>query len=316
MHFGPLNTRKTSLAPAGCVLLGIIALLTGEALPQTDPFHYGVKVELVDLFASVRDGRGRFVTKLQKSDFVIYDDGKRQNIAEFSRERYPLSVLILLDTSNSMAGTKLESARKSLDQFLRHLNPLDEAMLITFRSRTSIIEGFTRDLMRIRRDLRNVSSNGSTALYDAVLMGVDQIANAHNRRRAILLISDGINTYGRAQIKDTIEVLRRRGVELFAIGMESDLPEDARDKAVTRAVLEQLTQSAGGESYMLSDSRDLARVCNSISEQMHSQYTLGYYSPRASNLGWRKIRIETRLPGLTVIPSKAGYYPSESANIK
>ena len=288
-------------------LSAVLFLMVRDVLPQIP--LYGVKVELVDLFASVRDSNGRLNTKLSRSDFLIYDDGVKQTIARFSQEYYPLSVLILLDTSNSMAGNKLDNACRSLAQFLKHLNPGDEAMLITFRTKPRIIEGFTSHIDRLRRDLRRVDADGSTALYDAIAMALAQVANAHNRRKTILLISDGINTYGRTQLKDTKEMLRRRGVELFAIGMESALPEDARDRVITRAVLDQLTASAGGESFLLSSPRELAKVCHTISEQMHNQYALGYYPPRSHSHKWRSIRVQTRIPGMTVIASKAGYYP-------
>jgi len=283
-----------------------------DMVQQTPPFRYGVKVELVDFFASVHDSKGKLVTKLRRDDFVIYDNDVPQAITEFSRQYYPLSVLILLDTSSSMAGKKLENARKSLAQFLRRLNAGDEAMLMTFQSRPRIVEAFTQDLDRIRRDLRRMEGNGSTALYDAIIVALDHVGNAHNRRKTLLLISDGINTYGNAQLKETMETLKRRGVEIFAIGMESNLPEDARDKIITRTILDQLTGSAGGESFLVSDSEDLPRVCHTISEQMHNQYALGYRPPKSMNTGWRKIRVETRMPGLTVVASKTGYYPSES----
>lgn len=285
-----------------------------NAVPESPLFRYGVKVELVDLFASVHDSKGKLITKLRRDDFLIYDNGVPQAIIEFSREYYPLSVLILLDISGSMAGKKIENARKSLIQFLRRLNPGDEAMLITFRSKPRIVESFTQDMDRIRRELRRVEGNGSTALYDTIIMALDQIGTSHNRRKALLLITDGINTYGRAQLQDTIEILRQRGVELFAIGMESDLPEDARDRAVTRAILDKLTGSAGGESFLVSDSKDLPGVCHTISEQMHNQYNLGYNPPKSKGSGWRNIRVETRIPGLTVVASKKGYYPSEPNN--
>ncbi len=281
-----------------------------DLLEQSPLFRDGVKVELVDLFASVHDSKGKLVNKLRREDFVIYDNDIPQAITQFSREYYPLSVLILLDTSGSMAGTKLDNARKSLIQFLGRLNPGDEAMLITFRTRPRVVASFTQDLNRIKQDLRKTEGDGSTALYDAILMGLGQIQNAHNRRRAILLISDGINTYGRTQLSDTVETLRRRGVELFAIGMESDLPEDAWDRRVTRSVLAKLTESAGGETFLVSDSKDLPKVCHTISEQMHNQYTIGYAPPTSTGSAWHAIRIETRKPGFTVIASKAGYYPS------
>jgi Ca-activated chloride channel family protein len=314
-----------SRRPGGmrAALVGMISLIAvaGAGHAQLSPtqtsgqlpiFRYGVNVELVDLFASVRDTKGKLITKLRRDDFLVYDNGIPQSISEFSREYCPLSVLILLDTSGSMAGRKLDNARRSLVQFLKRLNSGDEAMLIAFQARARIVESFTQDLDRMRRDLRRMEGTGSTALYDAILLALDQVNNAHNRRKTLLLISDGINTYGRTQLKDTIETLRRRGVELFAIGMESNLPEDARERAATHLILSELTASAGGESFLVSDSKDLPRVCHTISDQMHNQYTLGYYPPKARTGEWRKIKVETRIPGLTVVTSKTGYYPSKS----
>ncbi len=297
-------------------MLAQISSIKEGRVAQIPPFHYGVNVELVDLFASVHDSQGRLVKKLRRDDFIIYDNGIRQAITQFSREYYPLSVLILLDTSSSMAGTKIENARKSLDQFLRRLNPGDEAMLMTFQSRPKIAESFTQNLDYIRQTLRHTEGYGSTALYDTILLALDQVGNAHNRRKALLLISDGINTYGRTKLKDAVEGLRRRGIELFAIGMGTDLPEDARERAATRSILIQLTEAAGGESYLVSDSKDLPRICRDISDQMHNQYALGYYPPKSQESGWRMIKVETRIPGLTVVPSKKGYYPAESKNIR
>jgi VWFA-related protein len=181
-------------------------------------------------------------------------------------------------------------------------------MLIEFRGRPSITQPFTEKFSLIERDLRQLEGRGSTALYDAVLMALDQIESAHNRRRTILLISDGINTYGRARLEDTVAGLRRHGVELFAIGLESGVPEELRGLLSTRWVLNELTQSAGGESFIISDSRNLRRISCIISDQMHNQYSFGYYPPKTSEGEWRSIRLETRSRGFTVVASRAGYY--------
>ncbi len=266
-------------------------------------------MELVGLFATVHDSAGRLITGLARDDFIIYDNGTPQTISQFSRDYIPLSILILLDTSGSMAGNKLENARKSLLHFLKRLNSGDEAMLMTFRTRSQVVQGFTQDTGKIKNELKHLEGTGSTALYDTILLALDKIQEAHNRRKALLLISDGINTYGRAELKETLTKLREQGAELFAIGVEDDLPGNKQDKMVTEAVLYQLTQSAGGEAFIADDSRDLGRICNTISERMHNQYSFAYYPPRAGDGTWRNIRIETKKPGLRVIPSKTGYFP-------
>ena len=281
-----------------------------DAAPQIQDYRVGVKVELVSLFATVHDRRGKVVTGLNQDYFIIYDNDARQPISQFSREYMPLSIVILLDTSSSMSGKKLDNAKKSLIQFLTRLNPGDEAMLMTFNSRPLVIQGFTQDLDRIRRSIRRLEGNGSTALYDAILLGLKQSQNAHNRRQVLLLLSDGVNTYGSAELKGTIAVLRRSATELFAIGLETDLLEELQYKAITETVLDQLTSSAGGESFIVVQSKELGKICDEISERMHHQYTFAYYPPKAPDGRWRNVRIETRIPGLTVVASKTGYYPA------
>ncbi len=286
---------------------------TDHELPVQDFPQYDVRVELVGLFATVLDRSGRLVTDLGQHDFVLYEDGKPQVISQFSREYIPLSILFLLDTSGSMDGEKLENARKSILQFLKHLNRGDEAMLMEFRGKPRIIQPFTRNIADIEKDMRQqLEGYGSTALYDAILAALDQMQSAHNRRRAILLISDGINTYGKARLEDTMTGLKKHGIELFTIGLETDLPEQAQDNFVMRTVLDRLTQSAGGEAFVISDSRDLRRICATISEQMHNQYSFGYYPPKTTDGEWRAIKLETTTRGFRVIVSKTGYFASKT----
>jgi Ca-activated chloride channel family protein len=311
-----LQSLSLVLAAILTLLLSLMRAHAGghQPLQQVSDWRFSVEVEMVGLFATVQDRSGKLITGLDQDDFLIYDEGTPQVISQFSREYTPLSVSILLDTSSSMAGRKIENARKSLGEFLRFLNRGDEAMLMTFRTRPQLVHKFTQDLGSLRRSLRNIEGFGSTALYDAILAALEHSKASQNRRRALLLISDGINTYGRAELKETVEQLRRQGVELFAIGMETNLSYDLQDKLVTRFVLNQLTRSAGGEAFMVNDPAQLGDVCEAISERMRKQYAFGYYPPKATSGDWRSIRIETRRPGMKVIPSKTGYYPSPGEN--
>jgi VWFA-related protein len=296
----------------GRAAAALLAVLVGTAWGQVrvPEYRFGVQVDLVSVFATVSDRSGKLVTGLGSDDFVVYDNGVPQQISQFSRDYIPLSVVILLDCSSSMRGKKLDNARKALDQFLKRLRPRDEAMLVTFQIRPRLVQGFTEDFDRIRRALRHLDGNGSTALYDAILAAVEDSASARNRRRSLLVISDGINNYGRARLQETIERLRTSGLELFAIGLESNYPEDMEERAVTRAVLEALTRSAGGEAFVTSEAHDLGRICGAISDRMHNQYAFAYYPPPSSDGKWRTVRIEPRLPGLRIVASKTGYFPA------
>jgi hypothetical protein len=233
-----LTVISSTALPAGQAQSGGLAA-------QTRDFRVGIKVELVSLFATVHDRKGRLVTGLGQDDFVIFDNDAAQPISQFSREYMPLSIVILLDTSSSMAGMKLDNAKRSLTHLLNRLCPGDEVMLMSFNSRPLVIQKFTMDMDRIRRSIRGLNGDGSTALYDAILLGLKESEQAHNRRRVLLLLSDGINTYGRAELKGTISQLRLSAAELFAIGLETDLLEELQYKAITETVLDQLTGSAG-----------------------------------------------------------------------
>jgi len=295
-----------------CAALFPSAGLGQEPAPPPVPraqVRYEVKVELVSVFATVQDPDGNLATDLKKDDFIIYDNGIPQAISRFSKEYLPLSVLILLDTSASMAGQKLKNARKSLTQFIKRLNRGDEAMLMTFNTRPRILHPFTINLKRITRSMRDMESIGSTALYDAILAALDEAQKSRHKRNALLLISDGINNYGKAELDGTIDQLRRQGVELFAIGLETELAEDFQYRRLTRSVLDQLTRSAGGEAFIVSDSKELGGICEMISDRMHNQYAFGYYPPVTVDGEWHDIRIEAKASGYKVIASKTGYYP-------
>jgi hypothetical protein len=95
--------------------------------------------------------------------------------------------------------------------------------------------------------------------------------------------------------------------------METDQPEEYLHRSITRAVLNSLTESAGGEAFIVREPKELGKVCAMISDRMHNQYTLAYYPPKTNDIRWRTIRVETRVPNLKVIPSKTGYYPFKPA---
>lgn len=274
-------------------------------------YRYGVKVEMVTIYATVRDSKDRLITNLGQDDFTIYENDFAQAIKHFSREYQPLSVVILLDTSFSMSGRTLDYAKRGLTQFLKRLDARDEAMLMTFRIDPVVVQPFTRNLDLIRGSLKELQASNSTALYDAILAALNQTSRAQNRRHALLLISDGINTYGKAELDGTIAELRRRNAELFAIGLESTLPGDQHSGHSTRTILDTLTHSAGGEAFIAENPGRLKGICDLISDRLHNQYTFSYYPAGGYEGEWRRIRIESKTPGHKVVASKLGYYAGE-----
>jgi VWFA-related protein len=186
-------------------------------------FRFRTGVELINVSATVTDGSGRFVPNLRKEDFVVFEDGEEQTITHFNAERVPVSLGIVLDTSGSMAGEKFEHAQASLDRFLFDLlDANDEVFLVRFSNDTYLEQGWTADKGRISRALRRITPRGGTAMYDAVAEAVPLADQGTNRKKAVLVISDGNDTNSETHISEVKQLVRQSEVLVYAIGIDGD----------------------------------------------------------------------------------------------
>jgi VWFA-related protein len=199
--------------------------------PQTTPpstnqepqsFKFRTGVELVNVNATVSDQSGRFVSGLTAQDFRVYDDEQPQNVTHFSAERVPVSLGILLDTSGSMEGEKIEAARAALNRFLNLLgDPKDEVFIYRFDNRPQLIQGWTYDKRSAGEALYRAQPRGSTAMYDAVQEAMYLLQQAHNRKRALVIISDGNDTNSRTDVFTIKQMIRESEVLVYAIGIDA-----------------------------------------------------------------------------------------------
>ena len=184
-------------------------------------FRFRTGVELINVSATVTDGSGRFVPNLRKEDFAVFEDGEEQTITHFNAERVPVSLGIVLDTSGSMAGEKFEHAQASLDRFLFDLlDANDEVFLVRFSTETYLEQGWTSDKGRISRALRRIMPRGGTAMYDAVAEAVPLADQGTNRKKAVLVISDGNDTNSETHISEVKQLVRQSEVLVYAIGID------------------------------------------------------------------------------------------------
>jgi VWFA-related protein len=185
-------------------------------------FRFRTGIELINVTATVTDTNGRFVSGLRKEDFRVYQDNEEQTITHFSNERVPVSLGILLDTSGSMAGEKMVAAREALNSFLGLLDdPEDEVFLYTFSNHPELIEGWTRDKRRVSYELGRVQVHGGTALYDAVAEAIPLAQSGHNRKKALVIISDGNDTGSRTDIQSLKRQIRETEVLIYAVGIDT-----------------------------------------------------------------------------------------------
>ena len=175
------------------------------------------------------DRRGRFVSGLDKDDFLVYEDGVPQTLTHFSRERVPVSLGIVLDTSGSMEGERMAAARSALDRFLFDLlGPDDEFFLYRFNYQPRLVHDWTNDPERVSRALGGIRPRGGTALYDAVADAVVLAEQGRHRKKAVVVISDGNDTNSEIRVRDLQRLIRETEVMVYAVGIDSPGPSRSR----------------------------------------------------------------------------------------
>jgi VWFA-related protein len=215
---------KSLCGSAVVVLVATGALMSAQQQDKeqdSQAFRFRTGVELVNVTATVTDASGRFVSGLTKDDFRVYDEGTQQTITHFSSERVPVSLGIVLDTSGSMAGEKIYAAREALDRFLfQLLDPEDEVFLYRFDNVPQLVEGWTRDKRKISESLGRIQPRGGTALYDTVVEAVRMAQQGRNRKKAVVIISDGNDTSSRTDVFTVKQLIRQTEVLVYAIGID------------------------------------------------------------------------------------------------
>jgi VWFA-related protein len=190
-------------------------------LAGQDGFRFKSGVELVNVNVTVTDRSGRFVSDLRQEDFLVFDDSKEQEVTHFSAERVPVSLGIALDTSGSMAGDKIESARAALDRFLLELlAPEDDVFLFRFGASPELVQDWTADKSLVSRRLRRVNPTGGTAMYDAVAEAVPMAQEGQQRKKAVLIVSDGNDTNSRTSVPELKQLIRETEVLVYAVGID------------------------------------------------------------------------------------------------
>ena len=212
-----LNTAAIAIVLAGATIQG------QQQKEDGGSFKFKTGVELINVTASVSDGTGRFVRGLAKDDFTIFEDGQRQEITHFSSDRTPVSLGVVLDTSDSMDGEKIQAAKAALNRFLFDLlDPQDEIFLYTFDDDPRLLQGWTTDRQALSRAISRIRTDGATAMYDAVAEAIPLAASGRHQKKAIVVISDGNDTSSRTPLVDLKQLVRESEVIVYAIGIDGE----------------------------------------------------------------------------------------------
>jgi len=273
-----------------------------------------VDVNLVLIPVTITDPMNRLVTGLEKDNFELYDEDKKQVIQDFSSEDSPISMGVIFDVSGSM-GDKMDKAREAVVEFFRTANPDDEFFMISFSDRPQVLSDFTQSIEEIQGKLLYTIPKGRTALLDAIYLGLDNMRRARHQKKALLIISDGGDNHSRYTPSEIKSIVREADVQVYAIGIFSQSPATMEERMGPQT-LSEITDLTGGRTFTIENPNELADVATKIGIELRNQYVLGYRPTNAVHDGkWRKVKVKLNppkgLPPLRVY-AKSGYYaPSQ-----
>jgi Ca-activated chloride channel homolog len=293
------------------LLLFAAAIVSALPVSGQQPADAGTRsfrssVDLTSINVTVRDKDGQLVTGLPREAFQVSEDAERQEVTQFTSERVPISLGVLLDTSDSMFGKRIEDARLAVHQLLFDLlAPDDEFFIMAFNHQPRILTPWTHDAAVVDRALEKLQPSGATAIYDAVVNALPKIGRRDRQRAALLVLSDGADTASDATLRDVTTAMRRSDAFVYAIAIDSPDPQPINTR-VNAAALAELTGDSGGRTVIVRSSADLVAATADIARELNSQDLLGYVSTHAADGKYHSIRV--RIPNTEYkVRTRTGY---------
>ncbi|MBZ5723679.1 MAG: VWA domain-containing protein [Acidobacteriia bacterium] len=339
-------SRRSVLA--SCALWPAVRLLRGQQANTT----FSTDVKVVNVFATVRNKQGQIVRDLTKDDFQLDEDGRPQTIKYFSQESdLPLTLGLLIDTSFSqrtVLAQERTASRRFLEQVLRPEKDL--AFIIHFDSEVELLQDLTSSREKLEKSLgevqlpaeprlgqRNPNPNpggrgsrgrrGGTDLYDAVMLAADELMKKQKGRKALIILSDGVDTGSKMTLEDGVESAQRADTLAYSVlfadpnayGRMGGFGGPSRrgggwgrgrggmGERDGKKVLERISGETGGRFFEVSHKEPIDKVYSDIEEELRNQYNLGYTPDRKDGAGYRRIHLTGRQKGL-VVQTRDGYY--------
>jgi Ca-activated chloride channel family protein len=262
-----------------------------RVLNSTD-FVEEVRVDLVEVYATVTDPAGNLDDSLGQGDFQLLDNGKPQKIAKFEMVRnLPLTLGLLLDTSGSMRESLVEAKTAARDFLSQIMTPRDRCFAVGFSERPALLMPLTSDARAIETAFSDLPALGSTSLHDALVYALYQYRGVRGRR-ALVLLSDGDDTSSLISWDDALSYAERSGVAIYTIGLAI-----GRGSVAIRHKLERLATETGGRTFFISKAEELAGVYSQIDRELRSQYLLAFSPDPPAKEGERhslEVRISKR----------------------
>ncbi len=337
------------LSIATVFLSGILFLTTprvlgsGEQRAEGPSFSLKVNVDLVILNVAVVDEKGANVTSLRKEDFVVYEDDVEQEVSDFLPVEAPFHLVLALDTSISTRSS-LHLIKKAASNFTDQLRPSDRIAISEINSLVREIQDFTSDRRKLKRAIDRIAtaSTGGSRIYDGVAEAAKRLQKAEGGRKAVIMLSDGMENSSRIRFEDLRRLLAQSDVVFYPVtilnkGSQKDLLEDfiknadkkkpelasyVENARVSLSVLEEVyqiqaerletfTDDTGGKIFLVRDLADLAEEYAKVAHELRNTFSLAYYSKNTGRDGtMRKVRVEVKNPSYRV-RSRTNYFVSK-----
>lgn len=330
----PLKTVYCALLFSTLILIPSVSLLAQDDVVRTD-------TSLVQLNVGVVDRQGRAVTSLSRNDFAVYEDGVKQSILHFEPTSAPFSLVLMLDTSGSTISFRPQ-LKQAAWRFLDALAPEDRVQVIQFNARVKTLADFSTDRKRTAYAIEIAEGAGETHFYDALKFALRSLAKEGNRRKAIVVLTDGLDTSmrntdrdaaGRSQtdeeaiksinpmangvLNDVLNQADRQGITIYPLALPSGdvkrlplpTPSIVGIYTAARLRLQTLANRTGGRIHEIQRLDQMARLYMEVAADLRSLYTVAYQAPsdRPRNGKWHEVRIEVAYPDL-IARTRPGYY--------
>ena len=285
---------------------GLLVCLTigATANGQKEDEVITVDSSIVVLNAAISDAAGKPVPGLNQNQFKVFEDGKEQAISFFQAEETPFAAVILIDTSGSMEQ-RVSLARSAAIKFLDGLRTEDNSEIYTFDSKVNLLQDFSNQ-RDVTDKLFDIKANGMTTLNDAIYQAAADLSKRTEKRRAIIVLSDGEDTYSKKSADKAIRAALAVDATIYTVDMSSTDTGGAR-RQQNQGILKSFAEKTGGFFVSTPGGEAMRNAFQRIVSELGSQYTLGYQPPNSSKDGkWHALEIRVSRPNLT-IRTRKGY---------
>lgn len=336
------NTFRHNSLKIACALVALLCLPAGaRAQAQDEPDVVTTSTNLVILNVGVADQKGRAVTNLSQTDFNVYEDGVKQSVVSFEPSTAPFSLVLLLDMSGSTINFRPQLKQSAL-RFIDALGPEDRVEVVAFNDKVQTLQHFTGDRREIAFAIEQAKGKGSTSLYKALRRSLADLSKEGKRRKAIVLLSDGLDTDERkldgeataeaktgdeavatvkpdqsAALRSVLDLADRLGVTVYPLALPSAdptkmlplTPQQSAIYSAARTRMQTLADRTGGRLHEIHRLEDMGRLYAEVAAEMRTLYSLAYQSSNARPRDgkWRAITVEVTRPD-AIARSRPGYY--------